>query len=121
MVTIRLLYQSDKEIKYEYFSEGDEASAAGFIVIDLENEEIKLIQPAEKDYLITATVESLKKLRDSINEMRAEQGEELLTEEELPTVTEDIGFYCYASKAKEKITEEYNKGNILKDGCVIWY
>ncbi len=30
-------------------------------------------------------------------------------------------YYCYASKAIEKITEEYNKGNILKDGCVIWY
>ena len=121
MVTFRMVIESDKEIKYEYFPEGDKSSTAGIITIDLKREEIQVLQPAERDILITATADSLTVMRNNINEMRAELGEGLLTEEELPSATEDGSYYCYASKAMKKISEEYNKGNILKDGCVTWY
>lgn len=121
MVTFRLIHKSDKEIKYEYFPEGNASSTAGIIAIDLEKEEITVFQPAELDTLMTITADSLIAMRKSINEMRAELGEALITEEELPTATEDNSYYCYASKAVKKITEEYNKGNILDNGCVLWY
>lgn len=121
MVTFRMIFKSDKEIRYEYFPEGNKASTPGIIDINLVNKEIKVLLPAEQDILITATAESLNVMRKSINEMRAELGEQPLTEEELPIVTHNRHYYCYASKAINRIIDSYNNGILLEDGHVIWY
>ena len=57
----------------------------------------------------------------SIKEMRKENGEPLLTEEELPTATEESRYYQYASHAINGIGEAYEKGNILNEGTIAWY
>jgi len=121
MVTFRLIFETEEEIRYEYFPEGDETGEAGRISIDICKCEIMVLRPAAKDMLITATVDGMKAIRDSINEMRAEQGRPLLTEEELPSATEESHYYCYASKAMEKIFESYKSGIVLKSGCAVWH
>ena len=121
MVTFRLMLEAEDEISYEYYPEGDENSEAGRISINVNKSEITVCQPAERDMLITVTVDSMKAMRDSINAMRAEQGRPLLTEEELPTATEGSHYYCYASKAMEKIFKSYKSGIVTKSGCVQWY
>ena len=121
MVTFQLLHKSEKEIRYEYFPEGDVNSMAGLIGINLENDEIMVLQPAELDVLITVSGDSMKAMRDSINEMRSELGEPLLTEEELPMTKADSSYYCYASRAVQKIEKDYRRGIILQEGNVIWY
>lgn len=121
MVTFRLIFEIEEEIRYEYFPEGDETGEAGLISIDICKGEITVLRPAEKDILITSTVDGMKAIRDSINEMRVEQGKPLLTEEKLPVATEESKYYCYAEKAVKKIIEECNNGNILVSGCVMWY
>ena len=121
MVTFRLMLEAEDEISYEYYPEGDENSEAGRISINVNKSEITVCQPAERDMLITATVDGMKAIRDSINEMRAEQGRPLLTDEELPMATEESCYYCYASKAMEKIFESYKNGVVIKNGTVVWY
>ena len=121
MVTFRLIFEIEEEIRYEYSPEGDETGEAGLISLDICKGEITVLRPAEKDILITSTVDGMKAIRDSINEMRVEQGKPLLTEEKLPVATEESKYYCYAVKAVKKIIEECNNGNILVSGCVMWY
>ena len=121
MVTFQLVSQTKDEIKYNYFPEGDETCKTGVIAIDIRKEEIRVLHPAEKDFLVTVTVDSMKAVWDSINEMRAEQGETPLTEEELPVTTEENSYYCYAEKAIREIVKGYDAGNVLKSGCLMWY
>ncbi|MDO5041457.1 MAG: hypothetical protein Q4D95_05140 [Peptoniphilus sp.] len=60
-------------------------------------------------------------MRDAINEMRKESGRPPLTEEELPTATEDEEWYYYADHAIRSIREELGKGIIPEKGTVTWY
>ena len=121
MVTFKLLDKTEKEIRYEYFPEDDKNSEAGLIGINIDEESIVVAKPAERDSLMRVLASELNEMRDSINEMRKENGEPLLTEEELPTATEDDVFYCYASHAIRKIKEAYKKGCILEEGMAAWY
>ena len=121
MVTFRLLYKTENEIRYEYYPEGDKNSMAGLIGINTIQNMIELLQPAEQDRERVIKAEELNSMRDSINEMRKENGEPLLTEEELPTATEDSRYYQYASHAINGIGEAYEKGNILNEGTIAWY
>ena len=121
MVTFRLLYKTEKEIRYEYFPEDDRNSEAGIIGINVDEESVFVVQPAGRDSLRCVPTSELNEMRDSINEMRKEKGEPLLTEEELPTAMEDEIFYYYASHAIRKIIEAYEVGNVLAEGMAIWY
>ncbi|ADL53674.1 hypothetical protein [Clostridium cellulovorans] len=121
MVTFKLLYKAEKEIRYEYFPENDKNSSAGIIGINIDEEKIFIVQPAERDSLRHIPASELNELRDSINEMRKENGEPPLTEAELPTATEDDVFYYYASHAMSKIAEAYDEGTVLEQGTVAWY
>ena len=121
MVTFKLLYKSDKEIRYEYFPENDKLSEAGIIGIDVNQNSIFIIQPAERDTLRRVSASELNELRDSINEMRKENRESPLAEEELPIATENDVFYYYASHAIRKIAEDYDEGHIHEEGMVAWY
>ncbi len=60
-------------------------------------------------------------MRNAINQMRIERGALELTEEEMPSATEDEEWYQYADHAIRRIFEEYKKGNILEKGTVAWY
>ena len=57
-------------------------------------------------------------MRDAINEMRAENGEPPLTEEELPTATEDEEWYYYVDHAIRRVREQLKKGVIPEKGTV---
>ena len=59
--------------------------------------------------------------RDRINQERLESGEPELTEEELPTATEDEEYYTYGNMAVYRIVEDYDKGIITKKARVYWY
>lgn len=121
MVTFRLLYKSENDIRYEYYPEGNINSGAGLIGINIAENTIDLLQPAEHDSLRIVRAEELNDMRNSINEMRKENGEPLLSEEELPIATEDSQYYQYASHAINKIAEAYEKGTVLEKGTVVWY
>jgi len=121
VVTYRLVYESDKEIRYEYFPDGDEDYAAGLIGIDVQKKEISVLQKAELDVLLSVSAEHMKAIRDSINEMRAERSAPPLTEKELPEVTEESSYYCYASHAMKEIETYYCRGEVIKKGEVMWY
>ena len=121
MVTFKILYKTDTEIRYEYYPEDDKNSIAGLIGINVVEDTIELLQPAERDRMRIIKAEELNFMRDSINEMRKENGELPLSEEELPTATEDSKYYQYASHAIRKINEAYEDGRVLEDGMVAWY
>lgn len=121
MVTFNLLYKAEKEIRYEYFPEGDKNSAAGIIGINVDEERIFVVQAAERDSLRRIPASNLNEMREHINEMRRENGEAQLTEEELPIATEDEVFYYYADHAISKIAEAYDGGTVLEQGTVAWY
>lgn len=121
MVTFKLLYKTDTEIRYEYYPEDDKNSNAGLIGINVVEDTIELLQVAERDRMRIITAEELNSMRDSINEMRKENGTPLLTEEELPTATEDSKYYQYASHTMQKINEAYESGCILEEGMAAWY
>ena len=121
MVTFKLLDKTGKVIRYEYFPEDDKNSEAGIIGINVDEESIVVVKMAERDSLRHVLASELNEMRDSINEMRKENGEPQLTEEELPTATEDEVFYCYASHAISKIKEAYEKGCVLEEGMAAWY
>lgn len=121
MVTFRLLYKTETEIRYEYYPEDDKNSIAGLIEINVAEDTIGLLRPAERDRMRIIKAEELNSMRDSINEMRKENGEPPLCEEELPTATEDSKCYQYASHAIRKINEAYEDGRVLEEGMALWY
>ena len=59
-------------------------------------------------------------MRDSINNMRVENGEEPYTEEELSLCDpdKDYGGYVYSEKALSKL-EEFLETNNFKDECIV--
>ena len=121
MVTFRLLYKTETEIRYEYYPEDDKNSIAWLIGINVVEDTIELLQPAERDRMRIIKAEELNSMRDSINEMRKKNGEPPLCEEELPTATEDSKCYQYASHAINKINKAYEDGHILEEGMAAWY
>ena len=121
MVTFKILYKTDTEIRYEYYPEDDKNSIAGLIGINVVEDTIELLQPAERDRMRIIKAEELNSMRDSINEMRKENGEPPLSEEELPTATEDSKYYQYAFHAIRKINEAYEDGRVLEEGMAAWY
>lgn len=121
MVNFHLIDKTNILVKYTYYPEGKK-DKVGYLVFDVNTKNIKEIIPSEEDFLIVSTVEEQNRLRNSLNEMRMEDGRELLSEEEWPIATEDIEYYTYASKAIDKISMELNKLNCFpKEGSVVWY
>ena len=50
-----------------------------------------------------------------------ENGEEPLTEEELPTATEGESWYWFGDHAISKIWNAFREGKELDKGCAMWY
>ena len=60
-------------------------------------------------------------MRDSVNEMRKEEGQPPLSEDEWPSATTEFTTTFFADHAISKIIESYNSGEILKEGMSAWY
>lgn len=122
MVILKKISFSNDEIVYEYYPEG-KTEFPGIIVADLKKRKIFLKESSQKDFYRNILGAELNDMRDSLNKMRVENGEEPYTEEELPICDpdKDYGGYVYAEKALSKL-EEFCETNDFKDeGIVTWY
>lgn len=117
-----ILKQKNQDIlAYEYFPEGDFESKGGSIILDVNLKTISISVPAEKDFLRRTTAKELNDMRDTINQMRIENGEPELTEDELPIATEDESWYWYGDHAINSIWNAFLKGKEVPEGTVMWY
>lgn len=122
MVILKKISFSDEEVVYEYYPEG-KTEFPGKIVADLRERKVFLKESSQKDFYREILGAELNDMRDSLNKMRVENGEEPYTEEELPICDpdKDYGGYVYAEKALSKL-EEFCETNDFKDeGIVTWY
>lgn len=121
MVTFELESMTSDKAVYKYFPENHREGAYGVFSISLVNGDVVLEVVAEEDHLCKTSASELNAMRDAINEMRAENGEPPLTEEELPTATEDEEWYYYVDHAIRRVREQLKKGVIPEKGTVAWY
>lgn len=121
MVKYILKTRDENTLTYEYFPEGDVESKGGIIVLDTNLETISIDVPAEKDFLRSTTAKELNDMRDAINQMRIENGEPELTEDELPIATEGESWYWYGEHAINSIWKAFLEGKELPEGTVMWY
>lgn len=122
MVTFVLLYRDGDILRYAYYPNDHQNKRPGIIEINLKTEMIEIIDMAEEDVVTKHSVEEQNMLRDGVNEMRKENGEPELTEEEWPTATEVMEKYFFGDHAISKIIYSiYRKGEIPKKGMSMWY
>ena len=121
MVTFRLIEETDQYLTYWYFPNGNEDEMYGIILIDKLNETVEIQKMAHDDFSHIVTVDEQNELRNSINEMRKEEGLPLLTEEEWPSATTALTKTFFADHAISKIIESYNSGEIFKEGMSARY
>ena len=107
---------------YRYWPEGDRALEPGLMSLDLEGRVVTLRRAAEGDACSRTTAAELNAMRDSINAMRAEEGEPPLTEEELPTVPDDYveERYQYFDHARSRLLELVMLGELPQGGTAAW-
>lgn len=113
MVKFILKTKNDNILTYEYFPEGDFESKAGIIILDINFGTISIDVPAEKDFLCSTTAKELNEMRDAINQMRIENGE--------PELTEDESWYWYGDHSINSIWKAFCEGKELPEGTVMWY
>ena len=121
MVTFKLVSKTETSIIYNYYPEGRETQEFGIICIDLLNDTIILEKLAANDFERVIKKEELNEMREAINKMRLENGESELSEDDLPTATEDEVSRFYADHAINAIWKAYKKGTPLKSGSRAWY
>lgn len=121
MVTFTIECKDATKVVYRYLPENHIDSSFGVISVQLENGDISLDIVAEEDFVCRTSAVELKEMRDAINEMRRENGESLLTEDELPTAIADDEWYYYADHVIRRIRDDMGKGSIPEKGTVAWY
>lgn len=122
MVILKKISFSNDEIVYEYYPEG-KTEFPGIIVADLKKRKIFLKESSQKDFYRNILGAELNDMRDSLNKIRVENGEEPYTEEELPICDpdKDYGGYVYAEKALSKLEEFFETNDFKNEGIVTWY
>lgn len=121
MVKYKLFFKEKNIFKYYYYVFGNLNSEPGIIEVNLEKETIEIITPAPNDFLETFTIEDALSLREGINEIRKENGEPELTENELKIPKKDTKYYRYGSPAMRDISDKLEKDNKLpENGTVAW-
>ena len=122
MVILKKIPFSNDEIVYEYYPEG-KTEFPGIIVADLKKRKIFLKESSQKDFYRNILGAELNDMRDSLNKIRVENGEETYTEEELPICDpdKDYGGYVYAEKALSKLEEFFETNDFKNEGIVTWY
>ena len=88
MVTFYIESKDATQVIYKYFPEDHMDKSFGLIRVDLVREEITVKVVAEEDFVCRTSSDELNEMRSAINEMRLQNGEPPLTEEELPIATE---------------------------------
>lgn len=121
MVSFKLKEVNDSAAIYWYYPENNTEDDYGILTLDKKKGYISITKLAPKDFSREISVEELNSLRDSVNAMRKENGEEELTEEEWPSSTEPEVSTFYADHAVRKIVKAYEEGNLLTEGKAIWY
>ena len=121
MVTYNLLKIENGVYIYEYFPEGRRTKKSGSIELDVNLKTIKIKTIAEEDSLYIITKEELNNSRNSINELRKEEGLPPLTEKELPTANKNIKLYYYGSHVVHAIWKDFKQGTLKEKGMVAWY
>ena len=121
MVTFAVESKDTTKVVYRYFPENHTDSSPGIISVQLENGDISINTVAEEDFICRTSADELNSMHDAINEMRKENGEPPLTEEELPTATEGDEWYYYADHVIRGIRDEMGNGNIPENGTIAWY
>lgn len=121
MVTFVIDNKDSAKAVYRYYPENHMDSSFGIISIHLNNVGVSIDKVAEEDFLCRTSADELNSMRDAINDMRRENGEPPLTEDELPTATKDEEWYYYADHVIRRIKEELGNGNIPEKGTVTWY
>ena len=74
MVTFRLIEETDQYLTYWYFPNGNEDEMYGIILIDKLNETVEIQKMAHDDFSHIVTVDEQNEARNSVNEMRREEG-----------------------------------------------
>ena len=74
MVTFRLVKETEQYLIYWYFPDGHEDEMHGIILIDKLNETVKIQKMAHNDFSHIVTVDEQNELRNSVNNMRKEEG-----------------------------------------------
>ena len=87
----------------------------------MSDNEQSILLAALVDMKNRTSAKELNEMRDTINEMRKENGEPPLTEEELPMAIEDEEWYQYADYAIRRVKKVMEEGNFLEKGTVAWY
>jgi hypothetical protein len=123
MVTYELIHRSGNKLLYQYWPEDDRSSRPGRIAIDINRETSSLEEPAERDFQDNATGADMNALRDAINDMRRERGEDPLTEEELPAEPDNAvcRWWYYYDHVVQGLSRRLGKGERPEHGTVAWY
>lgn len=123
MVAYELIHRSGNELLYQYWPEDDRSSRPGRIAIDINRETSSLEEPAERDFQDNATGADMNALRDAINDMRRERGEDPLTEEELPAEPDNAvcRWWYYYDHVVQGLSRRLGKGERPEHGTVAWY
>lgn len=121
MVTFDIESKTSDKVVYKYFPENHRDCKPGIFSISLTTGEVLLEVVAEEDHICRTSAGELNAMRDAINEMRVENGEPPLTEEELSIATEDEEWYYYVDHAIRRVRDELEKGIIPENGTVAWY
>ena len=122
MVILKKISSSNEEVVYEYYPEG-KTEYPGKIVANLREGKVFLKESSQKDFYREILGSELNDIRNSINKMRVENGEEPYTEEELPICDpdKDYGGYVYAEKALTKLSESFETNDFRDEYMVAWY
>ena len=123
MVTYELVMRGGDTLTYHYWPEDDRSAKYGTITVDLSSETADLVEPAERDFKSRTTGADMNAMRDDINRMRLERGEEPLTEEELPTEQDDevYEWWVYYDQVLSDLSRKHDAGEIPERGMAAWY
>ncbi len=121
MVKFFIEKKDNNKAIYKYYPEDDLEKTGGIINVDLKTGDMAVDVPAEMDFKCAAVADELNELRNAIDEMRKERGAAPLTEDELPTATEDREWYFYADHVIRRLKEEGETANMPENGTVAWY
>ena len=121
MVEFILVEEMDEVAVYWYYPNGDKQKHHGVVTFFKKTGAFEITQLAPDDFSRHVKLEEVKSLRDFVNNMRIEQGEPELTEEEWPTPTEGFITTFFADHVISTVKKSFEKGVLLKEGNAAWY
>lgn len=121
MVSFILVEETDDVAVYNYYPQAKETNESGVVTLFKKNGAFEITRTAPDDFSRRVTLEEVKSLRDSVNNLRIEEGEPELTEEEWPTPTESFITTFYADHVISTVRKSFERGVLLKKGSAAWY